>query len=209
MILPFGRILRGPVLIGAVFLLFTPCWAQAGANGQAGGAAAAQGSAQDPDMRSNLAVSVQDDDGGELMALAVVTLSNAEGKMLGQANAEAGHAEFPGLAPGHYTIHVVAEGYDAQKQSIQVAGLHPVANLRLRRSPLQPYDKTSVSGLGGTGGTEFMLGPSAKAQRQVLKIAQALRDNKPQNAAWTSRSSIWIPPTMRISPIYLACTRGN
>jgi len=178
-----SRFLRWSGVLGAFLLLPLISLAQGSGTGeQTGGPGGVQATESGPSLSSRLDVAVQDDNGGDLLLLAVVTLSTAEGKMLKQSNAEGGHAVFDGLAPGRYTIQVTAQGYGSAKQTITVAGLHPIANVQLHRKPFEDIDQAGLTGLGGSTGDAFGMTTAVAEQRQILRIAQALRDNKPQRA---------------------------
>ena len=176
-----GLLLRCSCILGAFLFLSLSAFAQGPAGGeQASGPGAAPGSDSSPGLNSKLDVSVQDETGGEILAVAVVTLKTAEGQTLKQASTEGGRAEFDGLAPGRYTLHIVAEGFDPLNQTVTVAGLHSVANVQLRRGAIG-IDQSAVSTTFGTDSGMYMQ-TAVKEQRQILGIAQALRDNKPQKA---------------------------
>jgi len=178
-----SRFLRWSGVLGAFLLLPLISLAQGSGTGeQTGGPGGVQATESGPNLSSKLDVAVQDDNGGDLLLLAVVTLSTVEGKMHKQANAEAGHAVFEDLAPGRYTIQVTAQGYDSAKQTITVAGPHLIANVRLHRKPNEDMEQAGFSGLGGSGGDLYGMTTAVAEQRQILKISQALRDNKPQKA---------------------------
>lgn len=175
--------LPGPCLLRAFLLLPLLGLAQGGMSAEeTGRPGGLQGKEQGPDLSSKLLVSLHDEGGGDITVFAVVTLSTAEGRMFKQVNAVAGQAEFDGLTPGDYTIQVTAAGYDSLKQTINVARLHSVANVQLRRRPEGSLDQTAVSGIGGSDATASMMTTSVKEQRQMMRIVQALRDNKPQKA---------------------------
>jgi len=176
-----GFLLRWSCILGAFLLLSLPAFPQGPASGeQASGPGAAQSTGSNPNVSSKLDVTVQDETGGQILAVAVVTLKTAEGTTLKQASTEGGRAEFDGLAPGRYTLHIVAEGFDLLNQTVTVAGLHSVANVQLRRSAIG-IDQSAVSTTFGTDSGMYMQ-TAVKEQRQILGIAQALRDNKPQKA---------------------------
>ncbi len=113
---------------------------------------------------------------------ALVSISTMQGKVVKQVNAEGGVAEFAELAPGRYTLRVVAEGFEAVKQTIEVSGGPAVASVQLRHTGENFVEQTAVSGLYGTGSTGFMMQNDAQAHRRMLKISQYLRDNKPDKA---------------------------
>jgi len=178
-----SRILRWPCLLGAFFLC--PLFALAQGPTSAPGASAAdgvQGTESGPNFSSTLDISVQDESGGGLLVMAVVTLTRAEGKFFQQANSDAGHVEFDGLTPGRYTIQVTAQGYASLKQTIDVAGRHTITKLQLNRSGAEDIENAAVTGVGNSARDAFGMTTAVGEQRQMLKIAQALRDNKPQRA---------------------------
>jgi len=177
------RLLRGRCLIGAfLFLPFLALAQGAGSGEQPGRPGGPPGTEQGPDLSARLQVSVQDESGGQVVVFTLITLSTPEGKVLHQVRAEGGQAEFAGLVQGRYTIQVTAEGYESAKQSVTVDRLHSVATVQVRRKAEDFIDQTASTGFGATGNDVFGFTTSVKEQRQMLKIAQALRDNKPQKA---------------------------
>jgi tetratricopeptide (TPR) repeat protein len=175
-----SRLLRGLCLIGAFLFLPFLALAQAAGSGQQPGRPT--GTDQAADSSARLQVSVQDETGGVITVFALITLSTSEGKVVDQVKADAGHAEFSGLAPGSYTIHVTAGGYESAKQSITVAGSNSVAIVQVRRAEDDYIGQTGFTGFGGTGNDGFALSSSVEEKREMMKIAQALRDRKPDKA---------------------------
>jgi tetratricopeptide (TPR) repeat protein len=180
------RIFRGFCLIGAfLFLPFLGLAQGAGSGEQSGRSGGPSGTEQGPDTSAGLHVNVQYQDGGLVTVFALITLRTAEGKVVNQVKADGGQAEFAGLAPGRYTIQVTAEGYESTKQAVAVEGVHSVATVLLRPKAEEFIDKTATVAFGGAGGAgadRYGIESTVKEQRQLLKIAQALRDNKPEKA---------------------------
>jgi len=145
-------------------------------NGQPGGPSIAN-----PIARSNssLEVSVDDDEGGAITRVALVTLTMGGGTAR-QATTEAGLVEFNNLPPGSYTLHVIADGYESAKQTIAVTGEPAIVKVRLRRRAGDTLK--GVSAFFNSGGSASLMSTNAKAQRQVAKITVALRTNKPELA---------------------------
>ena len=138
--------------------------------------------AQDSGATAKLSVSVVDDSGGDLPAMAVVSLSMPGTKVLQQGNTDAGHYEFDSVAPGRYVIQATAQGYESAKQTITISAPRSSVRILLHRSSDEEIEQAGISGTGDAGGDTFGMTTSAKEQRTILKIAQALRDNKPQRA---------------------------
>ena len=177
------RLLRGLCLIGAfLFLPFLGLAQGAGSGEQPGRPGGPPGTAQGQDSSCTLQVSVEDESGGIITRFALITLRTAEGKVLNQVKAQAGQAEIAGLAPGHYTIQVTADGFDSAKQLVAVEALQSVATVQIRRRADDMIEKSALPSFGYTGNDQFTLSAAVAEERQFMKIQQALRDNKPQKA---------------------------
>jgi len=142
----------------------------------------AQGSGTAAGSSSSLEITFTDDTGGTLTGSAIVSLSNADGKLIRQANSEAGHAEFHGLAPGRYTIQATAQSYDPLKHSIEVGAGDQSVNLKMHRTPADEAELGGFTGIGNTYSDALAMTTNVREHRMMMKIAQDLRDNKPQRA---------------------------
>lgn len=139
-------------------------------------------SPSDPAAKSRLEIQVTEDSGGPILVLAVVTLKAAEGGVVRQASTSGGDTEIDDLAPGHYTLQVTAQGYDSAKQLVDATEPHSIVKVVLHRKASDDMDQSSMMGYSDIGGDQFGRDTNVKEMRMLLRIAQALRDHKPEKA---------------------------
>jgi tetratricopeptide (TPR) repeat protein len=94
-----------------------------------------------------------------------------------------GRVEVADLAPGRYTVHAIADDYEAVKRTIDIAGEHPTASLELRRS----FEEITTAPVGGGSWsmTKSATGVNVQKERETLKVLAALRSNQPEKARAT------------------------
>jgi len=119
-----------------------------------------------PMSRPSLDVYLRDLSGASIGQVALVTLSASTGDLLRQSSVKAGHIEFKDLKPGVYTLQVLAPGYDAFQQTIQM-NLAPISVTVSVRSgtAFVPY---------GTPALSKLLVLSQKDQKLIAKAEESL-----------------------------------
>ena len=127
-----------------------------------------------PMSRPSLDVYLRDVSGASIGQVALVTLSASTGDLLRQSSAKSGHIEFKDLKPGMYTIQVLAPGYDAFQQTVQM-NLAPMSVTISVRSG-------SAFAPAGTPALSKLLALPQKDQKLVAKIQETLGGSKPHDA---------------------------
>ncbi len=127
-----------------------------------------------PMSRPSLEVYLRDLSGAAVNQLALVTLSATTGNMLRQSSVKAGRVEFKDLKPGAYTLQVLAPGYEAFQQTIEMSFSPITVTISVRPG--------SSFGPAGTPAVPGLLVLSQKDQKLVAKIQEALRSDRPSDA---------------------------
>src|SRR5215467_11157966 len=138
-------------------------------NRGAAGATALNGADPTVDMD----IYVRGEDGTPLEVTAVVTLTAPTGQTAGQGTTMGGNIKFSGLAATQYTIQVVAPGYENKVQEFDGY------NMGMARVTIEMRPSLN-GGAAGAGSPKMVLAP--KAQKELGKVLEALRANKPEAA---------------------------
>jgi tetratricopeptide (TPR) repeat protein len=128
---------------------------------------------QNPDRPSTLFVSVRLPDGSPYDLPAIVNLYSFSGSPVGIGTFRAGTAEFDRLAPGSYTVEVIAAGYQKLTEPVQIitAGERQQVQVTL----VEEGSKTNTAPPGPP-----ILAPAA--ERELSKALEDIRANKPEDA---------------------------
>ena len=128
---------------------------------------------QNPDRPSTLFVSVRLPDGSPYDLPAIVNLYSFSGSPVGIGTFRAGTAEFDHLAPGSYTVEVIAAGYQKLTEPVQIitAGERQQVQVTL----IEEGSKTKTAPPGPP-----ILAPAA--EKELSKALEDIRANKPEDA---------------------------
>jgi len=116
-------------------------------------------------------VYVRDVDGGPISQLALVTVTRMANQYWQQMTAQAGQASFDRVAPGRYTVQVVAPGYEKAVEDVEVIGAGGSETVYVTLQPESPR----------RGAATVVPGPpilAPKAQKELGKALEALRAGK-------------------------------
>lgn len=158
------RILTAPSLVA--FCLVGVSIAHAQQRGQ-------QEQQQSPDRPSTLFVSVRLPDGSPYDLPAIVNLYSFSGSPVGIGIFRAGTAEFDRLAPGSYTVEVVAVGYQKLTEAVQII-------TGGERQQVQVTLVVEASNTNATPPGPPILAPAA--EKELSKALEDIRANKPEDA---------------------------
>lgn len=116
----------------------------------------------------DLDIYVKGPDGAPLGVMAVVTVASKTGQICSQGTTTGGNIRFTGLAPGGYTIQVVAAGFQNAVEEFE--GHTVSAMLTIEMRPLLGEESVALNP------SQVVLAP--KAQKELGKALEALRSNK-------------------------------
>jgi len=136
--------------------------------------------------RGSVMVMVRDPSGGPI-DIALVTLMNNFGELVGQARADAGRAEFGNLVPGDYTVKVISNGYETVEQLVNVNAAGTIASITLKA--------VSPGTASGASGPPAMPVLAPKVQKLAAKALEALRAGKPEDARQPLEEAFRLAPT--------------
>jgi Tfp pilus assembly protein PilF len=179
-----SRHLLGLGAVGAILFTPLPSFAQRNPSPQDGTTPGNWGN--NGSVRASLMVMVRDSGGGPI-DLALVTLSNNFGSLVGQARADVGRAEFGNLVPGNYTVKVVSNGYETAEQLVNCDAAGTIISITLKA--LAPGSAAGASGPP----TMPVLAP--KAQKYAAQALAALRAGKPADARQPLEEAYRLAPT--------------
>src|ERR1700730_8750829 len=128
---------------------------------------------QNPDRPSTLFVSVRLPDGSPYDLPAIVNLYSFSGAPVGIGTFRAGTAEFDRLAPGSYTVEVVAVGYQKLTEPVQII-------TGGERQQLQVTLVAETSNTNAAPPGPPMLAPAA--EKELSKALEDIREKKPEDA---------------------------
>ena len=128
---------------------------------------------QNPDRPSTLFVSVRLPDGSPYDLTAIVNLYSFSGSPVGIGTFRAGTAEFDRLAPGSYTVEVVAVGYQKLTEPVQII-------TGGERQQLQVTLVAETSNTNAAPPGPPILAPAA--EKELSKALEDIRANKPEDA---------------------------
>jgi tetratricopeptide (TPR) repeat protein len=126
-----------------------------------------------PDRPSTLFVNVRLPDGSPYDLPAIINLYSFSGSPVGIGTFRAGTAEFDHLAPGNYTIEVIAAGYQKLTEEVQI----------LTAGERQQIQVTLVAEASNTNAAPPgppILAPAA--EKELSKALEDIRANKPEDA---------------------------
>src|SRR6267154_1158050 len=160
------RKLVAPLLLGATCLLAVAVShaQQAGRQGQ---------QPQSAERPATLLVSVRLSDGSPFDLPAVVNLYTFSGANVGVGTFRGGTAEFNHLAPGSYTLEVIAVGYQKLTENVQI--ITPGERQQVQVSLVPEVDNSQARAPGPP-----ILAPAA--EKELGKALEAIRANKLEEA---------------------------
>jgi Flp pilus assembly protein TadD len=116
----------------------------------------------------DLDIYVKGPDGAPLAVMAVVTVASRTGQICNRGTTTGGNIRFSGLAPGGYTIQVVAAGFQNAVEEFDGRTMGAVLTIEMR--PLPGEEGVALNP------SQVVLAP--KAQKEVGKVLEALRSKK-------------------------------
>jgi tetratricopeptide (TPR) repeat protein len=121
----------------------------------------------------NVEVYIQQPSGAPVEGVAVVTLMNLSGQVYRQTTTKTGFVSFNNVAPTEYKIQVVSPAYERAVKQVDASRKSSAKVTIVLTVPEGGLDVATANSLAAL---------KPKAQKEVVKAMEALRDNKPDVA---------------------------